>query len=187
MSRRVTRSEPTAFNGRLFMSTGFGAAGGSGPSPEWVSNDWRAPAGRGRACFGWGWSPPELLAMILGFVIFWPIGLAILAFKIWQHKSGYRGDMTSAAQEKWREARSAFRSGPWGAPGFGGRSSGNMAFDEWRAAEIARLDEERRKLEEAHREFSTFVENIRRAKDREEFERFMNERRSRPEQPGPTA
>jgi hypothetical protein len=130
--------------------------------------------------------------MILGFIIFWPIGLAILAFKIWQRKSGYRGDLTTAAQEKWHEARSVFRAGPWGgAPGSGGRSTGNIAFDEWRAAEIARLDEERRKLEEAHREFATFVENIRRAKDREEFERFMNERRSRPtggpDHPGPTA
>ena len=42
------------------------------------------------------------------------------------------------------------------------------------AAELARLEEERRKLEEAHREFAEFVENVRRAKDREEFERFMN-------------
>ena len=47
-------------------------------------------------------------------------------------------------------------------------------------AEIARLEEERRKLQEAHREFSAFVDNIRKAKDREEFERFMNERRNRP-------
>lgn len=59
-------------------------------------------------------------------------------------------------------------------------STGNAAFDEWKAAEIARLEEERRKLQEASREFSEFVENIRRAKDREEFERFMNERRNRP-------
>jgi hypothetical protein len=168
------------------MSTVYGAAaGGSGPSQEWVSNNWRN--GSGRSCGFARWTPIELLAMILGFMVFWPIGLAILAFKFWQRKSGYPGDLSSAAQEKWREARSAFQSGPWGRPGFAGRTSGNMAFDEWRAAEIARLDEERRKLEEAHREFATFVENIRRAKDREEFERFMNERRNRPEQPGPTA
>jgi hypothetical protein len=127
--------------------------------------------------------------MVLGFIVFWPIGLAILAFKFWQRKTGYSGDLSTAAQDKWREARSAFQAGPWaGRPGSPGRTSGNMAFDEWRAAEIARLDEERRKLEQAHREFATFVENIRRAKDREEFERFMNDRRNRPpEQPGPTA
>ena len=43
-----------------------------------------------------------------------------------------------------------------------------------------RLDEERRKLDEAQREFAEYVDAIRRAKDREEFERFMAERRARP-------
>ena len=59
-------------------------------------------------------------------------------------------------------------------------ASGNAAFDEWRTAELARLDEERRKLDEARREFAEYVDAIRRAKDREEFERFMGERRARP-------
>ena len=44
--------------------------------------------------------------------------------------------------------------------------------------ELARLEAERHKLEEAHREFAEFVENLRKAKDREEFERFMNARRA---------
>ena len=59
-------------------------------------------------------------------------------------------------------------------------STGNAAFDEWRTAELARLDEERRKLDDAQREFAEYVDAIRRAKDREEFERFMAERRARP-------
>lgn len=59
-------------------------------------------------------------------------------------------------------------------------ASGNAAFDEWRTAELARLDEERRKLDEAQREFAEYVDAIRRAKDREEFDRFMAERRSSP-------
>lgn len=76
----------------------------------------------------------------------------------------------------------AWPSGPWTwghRSGFGPASSGNLAFDEWKKAELARLEEERRKLQDAHNEFAAFVENIRRAKDREEFERFMNERRNR--------
>ena len=43
-----------------------------------------------------------------------------------------------------------------------------------------RLDEERRKLDQAQREFAEYVDAIRRAKDREEFDRFMAERRTRP-------
>jgi len=67
-----------------------------------------------------------------------------------------------------------------GRRGFYAASTGNSAFDDWKAGEIARLEEERRKLQDAHREFSDFLNNVRRAKDREEFERFMNERRNRP-------
>ena len=67
-----------------------------------------------------------------------------------------------------------------GASRFYAPSTGNAAFDDWRTAELARLDEERRKLDDAQRDFAEYVDAIRRAKDREEFERFMAERRARP-------
>ncbi len=54
-------------------------------------------------------------------------------------------------------------------------------------AELTRLDEERRKLDEAQREFAEYVDAIRRAKDREEFDRFMAERRARPASGGSEA
>jgi hypothetical protein len=164
------------------MSTVQGAAFGGEGAREFGAHEWRRGEWRG-ACGGFRWKPLEIVAMVLGFIVFWPIGLAILGFKIWQRKSGYQGDLATVAQEKWQEARGAVRSQQWGGGrgfGFYGRATGNAAFDEWRATEISRLEEERRKLHEAHREFSEFVDNIRKAKDREEFERFMNERRSRP-------
>ena len=69
------------------------------------------------------------------------------------------------------------------------RQTGNTIFDEWRAAELARLEEERRKLEAAERDFADYIANLRRARDREEFERFMNERRASSARPegGPQA
>ncbi len=57
--------------------------------------------------------------------------------------------------------------------------SGNSAFDDYRAAELKRLDEERRKLEEERREFDRYADNLRRARDKEEFDRFMAERANR--------
>jgi hypothetical protein len=166
------------------MSTVQGAVGGSNGAQDHGARDWTNGTWRGRSCGAFHWSPFEIVAMVLGFIVFWPIGLAILFFKMWQRRSGYPGDLQTAAQDKWREARHAMSGGgwqgPWGRRGFNAASTGNLAFDEWKQAEIARLEEERRKLQEAHREFSAFVENIRRAKDREEFERFMNERRNRP-------
>jgi hypothetical protein len=173
------------------MSTIQGAVGGSGAAPDIGPRDWASAPWRGRGCGG-RWSVFEIVAMVLGFIVFWPIGLAILGFKLWQRKAGYPGDLQTVAQEKWREARGAMWGGQWnGRHSFYAPSSGNAAFDDWKAAEIARLEEERRKLQDAHREFSAFVDNIRKAKDREEFERFMNERRNRPAEgapgQGPTA
>ena len=173
------------------MSTAQGSFGSEG-AREFGPGDWARGAWRSSGCGASRWSMFEIVAMVLGFIVFWPIGLAILGFKMWQRKSGYPGDLQTAAQDKWREARGmmansaqagvAWPSGPWTwghRSGFGPASSGNLAFDEWKKAELARLEEERRKLQDAHNEFAAFVENIRRAKDREEFERFMNERRNR--------
>ncbi len=163
------------------MSTVQGAVGGSNGAREYGAREWSSASWRGRGFGGSRWTLFEVVAMVLGFIVFWPIGLAILGFKVWQRKAGYPGDLQSAAGEKWREARSAMTGCNWrGRSSFYAASTGNSAFDDWKASEIARLEEERRKLQEAHQEFSAFLDHIRRAKDREEFERFMNERRTRP-------
>ena len=143
-----------------------------------------APWSRGR---GTRWTTVELIAMVIGFMLFWPIGLAVLGFKYWQYKTG-GADLQTVAAGAYRNARSAMGGIPAGAPGAWTRpnwthgyttSTGNAAFDAWKGAEIARLEAERRRLEDAHREFADWLETVRQAKDREEFERFMNARRSR--------
>jgi hypothetical protein len=170
------------------MSTAQNTFGSNG-AREFGAGDWASASWRHSSCGVGRWSLFEIVAMVLGFMVFWPIGLAILGFNMWQRKTGYSGDLQTAAQAKWREARSmmgnsARSGGPWTSQVWGNRrgfapSTGNSAFDDWKSAELARLEEERRKLEQAHNEFASFLENIRRAKDREEFERFMNERRNR--------
>ena len=135
------------------------------------------------------WKPLEILAMVLGFIVYWPIGLAVLGWKFWQKKSGYPGDIISFGREKWEKwanrvnwARGSggwrFAVNNWAASGFGMGSTGNRAFDEWRRTELARLEEERQKLVAAEREFAEFMENLRHARDREEFERFMDAHRN---------
>jgi hypothetical protein len=65
----------------------------------------------------------------------------------------------------------------WG--GGGDRtSSGNRAFDEYRAETLRRLEEEQR-------EFKEFLDRLRHAKDKAEFDEFMSERRRRPDNTGP--
>jgi hypothetical protein len=160
----------------------FGGAYGArefGPS-EWANARWRRSGAR--------WTGFEVIAMVLGFIVFWPIGLAILGYKFWQHRNG-GPDLQTFAASKWEDARAMMSANSWNSSwGCGAMrrasrfysASGNAAFDEWRTAELARLDEERRKLDAAQREFSEYVDAIRRAKDREEFDRFMAERRARP-------
>jgi nitrogen fixation protein FixH len=116
-------------------------------------------------CLKRGWSPLNVILMIAGFIIFWPLGLAMLAWIIWGDEIG-RMFFDARAQ-----FRGAARSAPFSAATTG--RTGNLAFDEYRTAELKRLAEERRKLEEMRAEFEGFVNELRRAKDQEEFERFM--------------
>jgi hypothetical protein len=129
------------------------------------------------------WKLVEILAMVLGFIVFWPIGLAVIGWKIWQRKSGYPGDIVTFGREKWRtnwgSSRWGFAESQRPSSSFASYPTGNRAFDEWRAAELARLEEERQRLAAAEREFADYMENLRHATDREEFERFMSERRER--------
>ncbi|MFI5013665.1 MAG: DUF2852 domain-containing protein [Hyphomicrobiales bacterium] len=121
-----------------------------------------------------GFRPIELLAMILGFVFFWPLGLAILIFKL------CGGHFPRFAGPAWRGE--SWSHGPWGGSGsawsgWQGSRSGNSAFEEYRRATLERLEAERRKLAEEERAFADFLRELRRARDREEFDRFMQSRR----------
>jgi hypothetical protein len=83
-----------------------------------------------------------------------------------------RGRMESARGG--RDAGGSSWGSPWGSP----RSSGNRAFDEYREQTLKRLEEEQR-------EFREFLERLRFAKDRQEFDQFMAERRNQPRDEGP--
>lgn len=114
------------------------------------------------------WRPFEIVAMVLGFIVFWPLGLAILAWKI----------LGGGRLPRAMEARMPEWAGRWQMPDGDllRRDSGNAAFDEYKAAELARLEEERRRLAAEQRAFGDFLDELKRAKDREEFDRFMARR-----------
>jgi hypothetical protein len=108
--------------------------------------------------------PAWIALMILGFVIWWPLGLTLLAFII---GSG-RMNCWKGGVRPWQSGADHMRrAGTWWHP-----SSGNRAFDEYR-------EETLRRLEEEQREFREFLVRLRMAKDKTEFDQFMAERRSR--------
>ena len=150
--------------------------GGSGDARAYAPGEWANLWRRGRSCAS-RWTLFELATMVLGIMVFWPIGLAVFAYKMWQRKSG-ADDLQTVVTAKWNEARASWtRSSGWS---WSPAGTGNAAFDQWKAAELARLEAERRKLEDAAREFAEFLDTVRHAKDREEFDRFMAERRAKP-------
>jgi hypothetical protein len=133
--------------------------------------------------------PAWIALSILGFIAWWPIGLAVLAFSIGSgrmgcHQNGgrWQGRWQSKMermQEKMDRMRArmdgAYTGGDWwGTP----PSSGNRAFDDYRTETLKRLEDEQR-------EFKEFLERLRFAKDRAEFDQFMADRRNRPHEEGP--
>lgn len=119
------------------------------------------------------WTPATIALMVLGFVVFWPLGLAMLAYIIWGDRlDGFKRDVNRATDGIFAGCRrGSEKAARWGHGGFA--RTGNVAFDDWREKELARLDEERRKLDEMREEFDDYARELRRAKDQEEFDRFM--------------
>ncbi len=113
------------------------------------------------------WTPLTVFLMVIGFMVAWPLGLLMLAYILWGDRiPEFRRSGGDAFRHRGAHFSRYPRSGV----------SGNAAFDEYRAQELRRLDEERRRLEEERREFEAYAANLRRAKDQEEFDRFMNQR-----------
>jgi hypothetical protein len=125
----------------------------------------------------WTWHPGWIVLMVLGFIFWWPVGLAILAFTLWSRKMGCWGghgyDRLHDKMERMRAKMDRF-----GQRGWAGPSSGNRAFDEYRNETMQRLEEEQR-------EFREFLQRLRMAKDKAEFDEFMAERRNPPAAPQP--
>jgi hypothetical protein len=126
------------------------AADWSRPSGQW-RNGPRAALERGRDWLDERGKGAWIVAMIAGFILFWPVGLALLAYMIWSN----RMSCTSWGR---RHAPSAL------AP------TGNSTFDAYRAETLKRLEEERAA-------FTAFLDQLRAAKDQAEFDQFMADRR----------
>ena len=135
--------------------------------------------------------------MFLGCWLWWPLGLAILALFfighwMWwplglldpglHHRERTNGLLepprheplaeqngSHAGKDGSRARRMGTGGGDWwhAAP-----SSGNRAFDDYRTETLKRLEEEQR-------EFRDFLDRLRFAKDKTEFDQFMAERRNR--------
>jgi hypothetical protein len=92
-----------------------------------------------------------IAAMVLGFIFFWPVGLALLAYMIWSKRM-----FNSSCKVR------SHRRNPMS-------TSGNSAFDAYK-------NETLRRLEDEQQSFEAFLERLREAKDKSEFDAFMSDR-----------
>lgn len=93
-----------------------------------------------------------IAAMILGFIFLWPVGLALLFYMIWSNR------MSCSHHSRRHFNRSRYR------------GTGNLAFDSYREETLKRLEDEQNA-------FQGFMERLRHAKDKAEFDQFMRDRK----------
>ena len=125
----------------------------------------------------------EIGAIVVGFIYWWPLAVAYVAWKVagypalgqmrefaqtgnWSFASAVGTSRFAKAYEAAKD-RTVYRSG-----------TGNLAFDDYRKAELERLEAQRRALQEESRAFAAFVEELKRAKDREQFDAYMAKKRA---------
>ena len=118
------------------------------------------------------WSAWEIAAMVAGFVVFWPLGLLALFLK-WKNGEMWRG--AADAKAPWDGMKKPDFSAWQRQRSYGFSDTGNAAFDDYKREALKRLDEERRKLDDEQRAFRDFLDKLRHAKDKDEFDRFMSE------------
>lgn len=116
--------------------------------------DWLDARGRG------AW----IAAMVLGFILVWPVGLLLLGYMIYNGKFACRRSrMNIDTHRTLRRNRMS--------------PSGNLAFDAYRADTLRRLEDEQAA-------FDAFLLRLREAKDKAEFDAFMDDRaKARPRAP----
>src|SRR3984893_10473880 len=127
-------------------------------------------------------NPAWIALTVVSFLIWWPLGLVALGYLV---GSGRMARWTGCGARRWQHQAQSnqaqgnqAQSNPGGWWGMRSSSPGNRAFDEYRTETLRRLEEEQR-------EFKAFLDRLRHAKAKAEFDQFMAERGRRPQGPSP--
>ena len=104
--------------------------------------------------------PGWILVMVGGFIVWWPVGLLVLAYILWSTSMGRVNGM-------WLDRVKATL----------GLSHGNAAFEAHKAATLRDLEKQRQRLADQEREFAVYMDRVRMAKDKSDFDRFMGRAR----------
>ena len=136
-------------------------------SPGEATMDSPAPSRHYRRCGSF--SPWRIAAIVAGFIIFWPIGLALLVWTLWgrEIRQSPLGQKIAGARQHRGERRHR---------GFMHRQPDNTALAAYLAREQERLQAEQDKLRELVQAFDAFKQAERRTADQRAFDAFLQQR-----------
>ncbi|MEE9444235.1 MAG: DUF2852 domain-containing protein [Cocleimonas sp.] len=118
----------------------------------------------GKGCCAKGnWSGMNIAAMVIGFLLFWPVGLVVL---YWNISGRDVRDLPSTVQEKWSTLFNTKR--------HKGSNSENSIFDEFQQTQYDRISEIKEEIVARARSFRDFRSDAKRRKDEVEFKDFMS-------------
>ena len=122
------------------------------------------------------WRLPNIAFMVGGFMLFPPVGFAVLAWLV----IGKNVDILGTIKSKFNSGAPSMKQQFKAKRNYG--HTGNTAFDSYKNDSISALEEEmqRRKeqLKEEETQFNEFVINLQKSKDQAEFDQFMQAQKS---------
>ncbi|MEC6999811.1 DUF2852 domain-containing protein [Brucella abortus] len=122
------------------------------------------------------WTPATIALMVLGFFLFWPLGLAMLAYILWGNRlEGFKRGVNEKTDSLFGSMRNCCKS-----ESFNLGTTGNAAFDDWRRE---KLERSWRKSAASLRKHAPNLKPMRpsfspRSRQGGVFDRFMAERHS---------
>ena len=123
---------------------------------------------KGTKCCGIGasanWSVTNIVAMVIGFVLFWPLGLFML---YWIFKGRDVTELGRHIAAKWNRFKGNETSKAGG--------TDNSVFNEYQQTQYDRIREIKDEIKERARRFAEFRSDAKRRADEEEFRRFMDD------------
>jgi hypothetical protein len=130
--------------------------------------------------YGWRWKPVDIVVLLLAFAIYWPVGLLVLAWKLWNDRQANPQDLAAVLQTGFVKLQGLVDGvlGSAGPVAAGAAPvTGNAAFDARIREEWARTEAERQRILDEVAAFRSFVA-AESTGDRDLYERFRAARQS---------
>jgi len=108
------------------------------------------------------WTGVNIVAMVVGFVLFWPVGLVVL---FWIYSGRDVRDLPGAVREQWGRMFNGQKSVQG--------DSDNVVFNDYQQTQYDRIREIKEEIKSRAQRFAEFRMDARRRADQEEFDRFM--------------